>query len=430
MKHGELKSKNSRKETGVNIGIVTTWFERGAAYVSRAYMGTLSRKHNISIYARGGERYAQRNPKWDKKYVTWGKPPHLRIHSTSVNWPDFRRWVLGNHLDMVIFNEQQAWDAILQSLDLDIIIGAYVDYYTPETVPFFWLYDFLLCNTRQHYRVFKDHPQVFFIPWGTDCQVFQPPHRSIKHHDVRFFHSAGMIGINYRKGTDILVRAFQNVTGAGKLIIHSQVPLSAYSEDIASTIRRDDRIEFIEAEVGPPGLYHLGDVYVYPTRLEGIGLTIAEALASGLPVITTDASPMNEFVVEGLNGRLVEIERFKERSDHYYWPESICNEKALAKAMQFFVDNRGAVSDYSSRARDYALTYLDWQRNSHKLPELMGHISRVRGKIDSALVKQATRYERSRKFGLYMKVMLHKAGAGRVKRLLRRLFMLPKEGTS
>ena len=412
----EMLGEQRMKEK-LNIGIVTTWFERGAAYVSRAYMETLSRKHNVFIYARGGERYAQGNPKWDKEYVTWGKPARVRTSSTSVNWADFRRWVLGSHLDMVIFNEQQAWDTILRSLELDIIIGAYVDYYTPETVPFFWLYDFLLCNTRQHYRVFKDHPQVFFIPWGTDCQVFRPAARPTELREVRFFHSAGMIGINYRKGTDILVRAFQNVTGAAKLIIHSQLPLSAYSEGIASTIQGDDRIEFIEAEVGPPGLYHLGDVYVYPTRLEGIGLTIAEALASGLSVITTDAPPMNEFVVDGLNGRLIEVEEIKERSDHYYWSEHICNEKSLSRAMQFFVDNRDALSDYSSRAREYAQTYLDWQKNSRKLPELVERVLRNR-EVNRELVKAVARYERSKKFVAYIKTILRKAGAGRVKRLL------------
>jgi len=412
----------------MNIGIVTTWFERGAAYVSRAYMESLSRKHNVFIYARGGEKYAKGDPKWDKPYVTWDKPipgkPYMYISPKQ-----FQGWIQENDIRVVIFNEQHNWETILDVLRLDIIIGAYVDYYIPETVPFFWMYDFLLCNTKQHYSVFKNHPQAFFIPWGTDCHVFRPSHQSIKLREVRFFHSAGMIGVNYRKGTDILVRAFQKVTGAAKLIIHSQVPLNAYSEDVASTIRRDDRIEFIEAEVGPPGLYHLGDVYVYPTRLEGIGLTIAEALASGLPVITTDAQPMNEFVVDGLNGRLVEVEESKERSDHYYWPEHICKEESLAKAMQFFVDNRDALSDYSFRAREYAQTYLDWQKNSCKLPELIERVLRNRDKVSRKLVKAVARYERSRKFIAYIKFILRKAGAGRVKRLLENL-LAPFKGDS
>jgi len=36
------------------VGIVTTWFERGAAYVSRAYREALQERFDVVIYARGG----------------------------------------------------------------------------------------------------------------------------------------------------------------------------------------------------------------------------------------------------------------------------------------------------------------------------------------------------------------------------------------
>ena len=42
-------------------------------------------------------------------------------------------------------------------------------------------------------------------------------------------------------------------------------------------------------------LYDEGDVCVQPSHWEGIGLQLLEAQASGLPLITTDASPMNEY---------------------------------------------------------------------------------------------------------------------------------------
>ena len=47
------------------IGIVTTWFERGAAYVSRAYRDALDSAFEVQIYARGGERCAPGDPRWD-----------------------------------------------------------------------------------------------------------------------------------------------------------------------------------------------------------------------------------------------------------------------------------------------------------------------------------------------------------------------------
>ena len=57
----------------MNIGIVTTWFERGAAYVSKQFEESLEINNNVFIYARGGEKYAIGDPIWDKDNVTWSK---------------------------------------------------------------------------------------------------------------------------------------------------------------------------------------------------------------------------------------------------------------------------------------------------------------------------------------------------------------------
>ena len=35
----------------MNIGFVSTWFERGAAYVTKAYIELLKDENNIYIYA-------------------------------------------------------------------------------------------------------------------------------------------------------------------------------------------------------------------------------------------------------------------------------------------------------------------------------------------------------------------------------------------
>ena len=45
----------------MNIGIVTTWFERGAAYVSKQYKDSLEEcGHKVFIYSRGGEKASEK----------------------------------------------------------------------------------------------------------------------------------------------------------------------------------------------------------------------------------------------------------------------------------------------------------------------------------------------------------------------------------
>lgn len=379
----------------MNIGIVTYWFERGAAYVSRAYKNALEKENSVFIYARGGEQFAKGNSDWDYDKVTWDTHYYSRI-ATYINLPLFEQWIRNNKIDVVIFNEQHWWHPVLLCKKLGIKTGAYIDYYTKETAPFFEAYDFLICNTKRHASVFPNHPQCLYIPWGTDVELFKPANGSLEQKDyVTFFHSAGFSPD--RKGTDILIEAFSLLRDeTSKLVIHSQVPLAEHFPHLKKSIEHlqaAKRLELIERTVTAPGFYHLGDVYVYPTRLEGIGLTIAEALACGLPVITSDHPPMNEFV-SSANGRLVQIDFLKERFDGYYWPECYCNVQDLANKMQDLVMNAKELSTLKRHCRRYAIDHLDFSKNARILNKHIRSIQTL--PVSTEIIDRIHRFERKR----------------------------------
>nr|WP_067297818.1 glycosyltransferase [Marinobacterium profundum] len=355
----------------MNIGIVTTWFERGAAYVSRQFFDRLNANESIDVfvYARGGESYAKGNMDWDAGYVTWGKPPKSYA-STDVHLDDFKEWLEKNNIDCVLFNEQLIWAPVLMCRDLDVICGTYIDYYTEKTVPMFWIYDFIICNTQRHYSVFKEHSQCIYIPWGTDINTFKLPEILESSGVVRFFHSAGMNP--YRKGTDLVIEAFRNVQGPAKLIVHSQVKLAkAFPalKGILAELTAQGRLEVIEGTVSAPGLYYKGDVYVYPSRLDGIGLTIAEAASSGLPIIVPDNPPMSEFVIDGSNGRAVRVDKLWSRWDGYYWPQCEVDRQELTDAMQYYVDKYPYMAEFKRISRQVAEENFNWFKNTEKLAD-------------------------------------------------------------
>lgn len=365
----------------MNIGIVTTWFERGAAYVSRLYRDALKNSgHKVFIYARGGEKFALGDPNWDSSDVTWGKYSKYKV-AHSINKDDFTKWIKKNKLELIIFNEQSWFKPVVWAHNLGVKTVAYIDYYTEKTIPLFVIYDALICNTKRHYETFSWHRQCIYIPWGTNINIFKPKFPAINRHRIRFFHSCGMSP--GRKGTFDLINAFSKLTGDALLIIHTQVSLLDSlnkSQDknqlsqIVNILLKEKRLIIIEKTVSAPGLYYLGDVYVYPSHLDGIGLTQAEALACGLPIIVPDNPPMNEFIGKE-NGIAVPINKLWSRSDGYYWPQCDTDIEALTKAMQEYIDKFENIFLFKKAARSYAEKYLDWEKNSASLSDELSKVT-------------------------------------------------------
>lgn len=354
------------------IGIVTTWLDRGGGYVARQYLSALESAHNVFIYARGGDYDSIQEPFWNLPRVT--RAPQCSIPIvTWIDRSDFVAWLETNRIEIVLFNEQHWWPPVQWCNDLGVITCAYVDYYTPRTVPLFALYDMLICNTKRHDSVFRWHPNCHYVPWGTETEIFRPNSaRPVDAGSITFFHSAGLSP--RRKGADLVLRAFSKIVGPARLVLHTQLDLGRAMprlRGMMSRLTKEERLRVITQTVPAPGLYHLGDVYVYPSRLDGIGLSVPEALACGLPVITCDQPPMNEFV-NSSNGRLVPVQRLHPRRDGYYWEQCEIDEGMLLLEMQHCVDDAARVDELKRAARTYAEAELNWKHNSAGLSEIFG----------------------------------------------------------
>ncbi len=386
----------------MNIGIVTAWFERGAAYVSRQYRQVLEKEHSVFIYARAGD-YLIGNPTWDDDKVTWGKRSNLPVPS-AIDRNDFEAWIKTKQIDIVFFNEQQWWEPLSWCASLGVKTGAYVDYYTEETVPFFASYDFLICNTKRHFSAFSWHPQVFYIPWGTDTNLFFPRSYSpVNLNKVTFFHSCGYSPI--RKGTDFVITAFSRMTQAACLVIHSQIDLQAMIPTLSATIHKlqnQGTLQLINKTVTAPGLYHLGDVYVGPSRLEGIGLPLIESQACGLPLVTCNNPPMNEFIAEE-TGSIIDVDRFWSRKDGYYWPQCAPKIDDLVDVLDRYALAFSKIEDLKLRTRQYAEKHFNWFNNAKTLNSIFSDSERLSSKQN--IIKEALDFER-RKQGIQYRLSL------------------------
>ena len=68
-----------------------------------------------------------------------------------------------------------------------------------------------------------------------------------------------------------------------------------------------------------PELYRLCDALLFPTRLEGFGLSAAEAMACGRPVVATGCSALSELVAGEDHGFLCAMDRVEEFVERVRW---------------------------------------------------------------------------------------------------------------
>jgi len=389
----------------MNIGIVTTWFESGAGYVSRQYRNALTGRHQVFIYCRGGERRPIGDPEWDAEFVTWGAPPMVDEPS-AVDLDHFDKWLQQRQLDAVFFNEQRWWQPVLLCERRNVLTGAYVVHYTEHTIPLFDAYDFLICNTRHHYDIFHDHPQALFLPWGTDLRRFHPgAHDPVCPGSVTYFLSVGLDA--RRKGTDLVLEAFAQLrpgAASPRLVLHIHPLHDTFLESLdrlfeeslirkLESVRKTGRVELISQAVPDVAdLYRLGDVCVYPTRHEGLGLTIAEALASGLPLIVSDAPPVNEHA-DGRVVRTVPIRRHYARSDGDYWPQVLVDVDTLTCAMQEVLDHPEQLPALKRDARKLAEQKLDWAANASTLPDFFASARKIKSPRKEFALEEARKFE-------------------------------------
>ena len=108
--------------------------------------------------------------------------------------------------------------------------------------------------------------------------------------------------VHPKKGLEILIEAMSKVSGEQQCVIAGEGK-KEYIEQLKTLAKKkgvDDRILFIGGVYGDAKweLYKEADVFILPTYSENFGIVVAEALASGTPVITTTGTPWSELNTE------------------------------------------------------------------------------------------------------------------------------------
>jgi len=112
-----------------------------------------------------------------------------------------------------------------------------------------------------------------------------------------------------RKGIDLLLKAFDMLTKEGLrfrlLLVGNEAELPGLLAALPAATR--ERIEFAGFQVPEnlPPFFARADIFVLPSRHDGWGVVVNQALGAGLPCIVTQSVGASEVIREGFNGLIV-----------------------------------------------------------------------------------------------------------------------------
>jgi len=108
-----------------------------------------------------------------------------------------------------------------------------------------------------------------------------------------------------RKGLRATMKALPELDSTIRLIVVGKDRVRSYKK-LAGALGIEDRVHFTGPVVDAEQYYNASDLFVFPTIYEPFSNACLEAMASGLPVVTSRINGASETVTEGKNGFIVE----------------------------------------------------------------------------------------------------------------------------
>lgn len=199
---------------------------------------------------------------------------------------------------------------------------------------------------------------VTYIPNGVTTPTRRPPDAIAAQYGLAAGSYLLFVGrLVPEKAVDLLIRAYQQVPDNRRLVIAGD---SSFSDGYVTLLRRlahdDPRVLFVGFAYDEllAELYSNAAAYVLPSYLEGMALTLLEAVSYGVPVVASDIAPNREIGPDQPGYRL--------------FPAG--EEAALAAVLRRVLAHSAHERDASSRLRERVLTEYRWDTAARSTQDL------------------------------------------------------------
>lgn len=259
----------------MNIGMICRMDNSGLGTLSWEFARHLKPKKILLVSNGVFQTFPERYAEFDTRIV----PPTSTITRDLMNW-------MTEGIDVIFSCETfYNWELVKEAKLKGVKTALYTMFeMTPVSMPY--KPSLFICPSELDYQVMDD-PKVYLpVPVATDRLDWRE-RKEAKH----FIHTASHGGVNFRKGTRLLIDAM--------MYVKSDIKLTIYSWTNQSVV--DPRVEVkVQNFKNYWQVWREGDALIYPQDYNGICLPVLEAFCSGMGVVTTDMFPFNQWLPNDL----------------------------------------------------------------------------------------------------------------------------------
>jgi glycosyltransferase involved in cell wall biosynthesis len=213
-------------------------------------------------------------------------------------------------------------------------------------------------------RRLRIHTEAIAVGNGRDPGQFRPDLEARRRVRAKLGVTDGQVVVLavsrlvWHKGYPELAAAMREMPGAALWVVGERLA-SDRGPDMEALLRSaglGERLRLLGYREDVPALMAAADVFVLPSRFEGLPMSVIEAMLTGLPVVACDVRGPGEQVVEGVTGLLVPA----------------ADARALAAALRRLADDAALRTRMGDAARARAMERYDEAKVLARTLELLG----------------------------------------------------------
>ena len=106
-----------------------------------------------------------------------------------------------------------------------------------------------------------------------------------------------------RKNHEVIIRALGKIKNPNiYYVICGKGPLKDHLKKIACEVGVEDKVIFLGFRQDIPELCNTADISAFPSKIEGLGLAGIEAMAAGVPLVSSKVHGILDYVIDGETG--------------------------------------------------------------------------------------------------------------------------------